>query len=140
VIKRRDSRAVCRVDFVEKLEQRGLLTFSCPAITLRRSGVAFGIFAITSRSRIVTFSRPAAISSRELDPDQDDVPDNSPDPDSPGAIPEYRLYVVEVLLPGQELALGVHEGDAAALGGHTADIDVAPGELADDDGRLVAGL
>jgi hypothetical protein len=50
------------------------------------------------------------------------------------------LYVVEVLLPGQELALGVHEGDAAALGGHAADIDVAPGELADDDGRLVAGL
>jgi hypothetical protein len=67
MIKRCDSRAVCRVDFVEKLEQRRLLTFSCPAITLRRTGATFGISAITSRSRIV--SRPAAVSSRDLDPD-----------------------------------------------------------------------
>ena len=54
--------------------------------------------------------------------------------------PSTACYVVEVLLAGQELILGIHEGDAAAIGGNAADIDIALGELADDDGRLVAGL
>jgi len=140
VIKGRDSRAVGRVDFVEKLAQRRLLTFSRPAITLRRPGATSGISVITFRSRIVTFSGFAAVSSWEFDLDEDDVADNSPGHDSLGAIPEYLPYGVEILLVCQELALRVHEGDTAALAGHAADIDVAPAELADDDARLVAGL
>jgi hypothetical protein len=132
------------VDFAEKLRQPRLLTFSYPSITLRRLSAIFGISgisAITFRSRIVTFSRRSAISSGEVELDEDDVADNSPGHDSLGAIPEYRLYIVEVLLARQELAFRVHEGGTAAvLSGNAADIGPAPGELADDDRRLVAGL
>ena len=53
--------------------------------------------------------------------------------------PPVHSYLAEVLLAGQELILGIHEGDAAAMAAHAAYIDIALGERADDDGRLVAG-
>jgi hypothetical protein len=91
--------------------------------------------------------------------DEHDVPDNSPDLNVHDTVfleyvqdtslpawawnilrPLGSFYSSEVLLADQELILGVHVGDPAVVSGSAADGDVALGELADDDGRLMAGL
>jgi len=164
VIRRCDSRTEFLVDVLEKVEHVGALTFSGPAVTPRGSAVISGgpvvtlrIPAITFRRDVVTFRSvfltrfflPIRIQAKEHD-----VPDNSPDLDiHDTVILEYvqysswparglntldPFYPPEVLLAGQDMILGEHEGDAAVIGGHAADTDVVLGELADDEACLVA--
>jgi len=167
MIGRCDSRTEFLGDTLEKEEHVGSLTFSGRAVTLRGSAaisggpvVTFRIPAITFRCRVVTFR--SVFLARfflliRMQAKEYDVPDNSPDLDVHDTVileyvqysswparglntldPLDPFYPPEVLLAGQDMTLGVHEGDAASLGGHAADIDIVLGELADDEACLVA--
>jgi len=169
MIGRCDSRTEFLGDTLEKEEHVGSLTFSGPAVTPWGSAVISGgpvvtcrISAITFRWRVVTFR--SVFLARfflliRMQAKEYDVPDNSPDLDVHDTVileyvqysswparglntldPPDPFYPSEVLLAGQDMTLGVHEGDAASLGGHAADIDIVLGELADDEACLVASL
>src|ERR1035438_5315847 len=77
-----------------------------------------------------TRSRPGRSARRCRSPWRSaSCPDNSLDHDSLSAVPKHLPYVLQILLAGQQVALAVHEGHAAALGGDAVDSDVVLGEL-----------
>jgi hypothetical protein len=158
-----------------------LITFSNLAITLTGTPATPGRPIVTLKILFITFSRTVAtfaglfvaftsvFTAVTVQADQDDVPDNSTDPNIPileTILPEYVQYaswpgctldlldpscIAEVLFAGEDVILGVHEGNAiwgnvavsipGVFGvGNAPDFDSADiAELADDDVGLASG-
>ena len=152
VIRRCDSRAEFGVDAVEKAEHVGLLTASGPAVAFR--GPSSGSVLVARRVQV----------------DEHDIADHSPDGNllDPVGLLEYIQYSsllpgvlnsldsvrsafpAEILVAGENVTLGVHEGNATGVQvvvffgvvGETADFDrdFAAAERVDDDLGLGDGL